>query len=1758
MDNLTEEQKRKRRPLSRDVKKLLIEADDLVNKSTLNLEQINLLETIAADLRIRLEMLNDYDDEITLALTDDTKSVALETALETEKKLYAPKLRSMEAKCKAQRSKLAGDISRNSIPGSPNESMHAPACTPKLAKISPPTFDGNILNFQNYRGLFENLVHNQSDLSNVQKLYYLKQSCIGDAKDLLRDFELEDELYVEAWNYMLSKFDNRRLVIRILFKKLIGVEPIKTASQIRQLTDEIDIVMRGLKANKLECDGAFSRFVCFLVSTKLDNRTAVDWENSISSNKEFPTYKEIEKFLRNRAFVADERQVESQQSKSKGDKTKSERKTTATATLSKKPVPPSVRCVVCNNNHFLNDCSTFLSKTPQERHKIVKSSELCRLCFNPHHHVTNCKRSKCKTCGASHHSLLHFNTTSSNEDNAKSNDTETKPEPKSTLTAHTGDTKPTSPISSNKTVFLSTAVVNVKSADGKVIPARILLDQGSETCLITRDICNRAKLPVLKNDNPITLIGINDTTKTLQHKTKFVLESRFSKFQMSIEADIVKKIPYSISRQNVGKILGKFSKLKFAESNELPYSSVDIILGAEYVEFVLGDQRHFYEGICLRDTHFGFIISGSQKSSFLSTAYCGLTNVDIEQQLKRFCQIEDIFESNPKEAEKPAEHVEIEKHFESTYQRDSTGRFVLRLPVKPSINVLNGSFNKAKVMLLKNEKKSSAVREAYCKFMNEYENLNHMKKIESFDVNSYYIPHHMVVKNTPTDTKYRVVFNASCNDKSGTSLNDHLLSGPTLQPELFDNVISFRQFIIAYCADIKHMYRQILIHADDRKFQRILWRYGLSDPISLFELMTLTYGTGPAAYMATKCLQVIARDIEHEFPIIAKIIRKGFYMDNLMTGAKNVEAAREILNSIHSTLESYGFPLCKYQSNSAELLENIDSSLIEPLNSRVLGNDPSIYVLGLVWSPQSDTLNVMINLTPLPDSITKRVMLSDISRIFDILGILTPLTIRAKLLMQALWKQPIGWDDVVPSDIIQEYLSYRNDLSILSKFSIPRPYSLFEDVKIYHLIGFCDASTKAYCAVIYLRSISVNGNITVTFVCAKSRVAPVKPPNIHRLELLAAVILSQLISRVCSNLKIDVENVYNFSDSKTVLNWINHPVEKLKQFVSNRVAKILLNTLKENWFYVDTKSNPADLATRGISAQNLIENSLWTSGPAWINDDFEEYISLDSRSFKYASEEVLETCKVKCSFNVTRMELVSSFLNYYSSFVKCINVLSYIFRFILNIKNRIQRKNYTNVNDDSTDSEKGNVIDESEITIENDKLLSVTERNVTFKKILHEAQMEHFSKEYNVLLYNKLNQKSIELKEKPLKFISKKSSLYSLNVILDEDNLIRVGGRLSTSNFSYEFKHPIVLSRYSRFLELFVVHIHEKYFHASKSFVVNFIRSRYWIIGGLTYLVKKAIISCVRCVEIGSSVVQQFMADLPKERVSISRPFSTTGVDLSGFFQVKCVNHRSVKHYKVYIAFFVCFTTRAVHLELVDNLSTEAFVAAFERFIARRGLPSTMYSDNATNFVGFRNVIQHDKLMDWKFIAPRTPHQGGLWEAAVKSGKAYLLKAIGSQVLSYSELNTVVIKVESILNSRPISYLANNNDIEPLTPAHFLIGSCPFDTPSSDDLLVKCGIRYRLWRSIIDSFWTSWRRSYLTYLQARTKWKKKLPNMKVGDVVIIKSPNEAVLSWPLGRIIETFPDSSNIVRNVMVRSKDGVFRRSVQQLVLLPVNSDQI
>lgn len=315
------------------------------------------------------------------------------------------------------------------------------------------------------------------------------------------------------------------------------------------------------------------------------------------------------------------------------------------------------------------------------------------------------------------------------------------------------------------------------------------------------------------------------------------------------------------------------------------------------------------------------------------------------------------------------------------------------------------------------------------------------------------------------------------------------------------------------------------------------------------------------------------------------------------------------------------------------------------------------------------------------------------------------------------------------------------------------------------------------------------------------------------------------------------------------------------------------------------------------------------------------------------------------------------------------------------------------------------------------------------------------------------------------------------------------------------------------------------------------------------------------------------MGNLPKDRVTPSPPFQVCGVDYAGPFLTRDRRARGYKTYKCYICLFVCFSTKAIHVELVSDLTSECFLAALKRFVARRGRPQKIYSDNGTTFVGansemtsFYNFLklQSEKIQSyssnegirWSFIPARSPHFGGIWEAGVKSVKANLKRVIGNAVLTFELFNTLLTQIEATLNSRPLSPLSNDpSDLNPLTPAHFLVGRTLTAIPEPDYISKPINrlSHYQQCQQMHQHFWQRWSKEYLHELQQRRKWSGETTKVDLGNLVLLIEDNQPPLRWKIGRITHLHPGADGIVRVVTVKTATSEVKRAIQKLCVLPI-----
>ncbi|XP_035213196.1 uncharacterized protein LOC118187108 isoform X2 [Stegodyphus dumicola] len=498
------------------------------------------------------------------------------------------------------------------------------------------------------------------------------------------------------------------------------------------------------------------------------------------------------------------------------------------------------------------------------------------------------------------------------------------------------------------------------------------------------------------------------------------------------------------------------------------------------------------------------------------------------------------------------------------------------------------------------------------------------------------------------------------------------------------------------------------------------------------------------------------------------------------------------------------------------------------------------------------------------------------------------------------------------------------------------------------------------------------------------------------------------------------------SDSSIILAWLKKEPCCMKTFVANRVAVVQEMMDVRQWHHVPSKQSPAYLVSRGVDPVKLQLCELWWCGPSVLlqpvmskcQDDIpEESEELYLHELKPPA--ISEICALINTYEPLDV------INNCSSYNKLLRVVAWCKRFLHNTRHPLHATRGT---------------------------LTTSELSSALLCIVKNVQRTSFVTEIQCL-------------EKGAP-IPNNNKLLNLCPFSDHDGVLRVGGRLKNGDLSEMRKHPMILQTKHNFTVIAINHFHVLYFHTGAETTLSLIRNKFWIVSARN-VIRKIIFNCMICKKVNSRSVQQQMADLPAARVTISRVFAKTRLDFCGPFVVKHFVGRSKQVRKVFVCIFVCFTTKALHFEIVNDLTSAAFIAALKRFIARRGKPSDIFSDNGRNFVGAHRELRailkslfKDKSeeeikgylategINWHFNPPSAPHFGGLWEASVKSLKYHLKHLVGKSILTYEEFFTLIIQIESALNSRPLCPISNDpNDVEALKPAHFLIGSSVIALP---------------------------------------------------------------------------------------------------------------
>ncbi|XP_026224940.1 uncharacterized protein LOC113168151 [Anabas testudineus] len=795
-----------------------------------------------------------------------------------------------------------------------------------------------------------------------------------------------------------------------------------------------------------------------------------------------------------------------------------------------------------------------------------------------------------------------------------------------------------------------------------------------------------------------------------------------------------------------------------------------------------------------------------------------------------------------------------------------------------------------------------------------------------------------------------------------------------------------------------------------------------------------------------------------------------------------------------------------------------------------------------------DTFTFQVSISDKP--FTRRGVLSTINSLFDPLGFVAPVTIRGKSLLRELTLEGTDWDAPLPQDKHEAWRTWRDSLQELEHLHIPRAYTPTSPsgAKQREICIFSDASTKAIGAVAYLKTTDEDGRVHVGFILGKARLAPVNEPTIPRLELCAAVLAVEMAELIVQEIDLPLNAVTLYCDSKVVLGYIHNQSKRFYVYVHNRIQRIRQSTEPKQWRYVPTEDNPADHASRSVQA-SLLTKTNWFTGPAFlykphtVSDQHQVFELVDPDSDVDIRPHVTSciTSHNDESLNPKRFERFSSWKSLQRAVATLIHVA----------------QSFKSTNKNTTGCSGWHQCKRPHTVDELYKATTVIQCTV---------QKACFPEELKVL------SKGAE--------VNKKSPLARLNPAISPEGLLRIGGRFEQADLNEKEKHPVILPGKHHVSTLLIRHYHEQVEHQGRTFTEGAVRAAgVWLIGGKR-CISSILHGCVSCRKLSGRRESQKMSDLPQERLSISPPFTYTGVDVFGpwFVTARRTRGGETKN-KRWAVLFTCLSTCAVHIEVVESMDTSSFINSLRRFFAIRGPSKQLHSDCGTNFVGACKELQFYKVQkeldvqrytnnqgcSWHFNSPHSSHKGGVWERMIGIARRILdsmLTRTPSSRLTHEVLCTLMGEVMSIINSRPLVSVSSDPEVpQILTPAMLLTRKQCVPPPPGE--FTEKDMYKQQWRQVqrlADQFWCRWKREYLHTLQVRHKWQESSRNIEQGDIVLLKDSQTCRNDWPMGLVTKTFPGRDGKVRKIEIKTtKDGYlkkFLRPVTEIVLLLTTKD--
>ncbi|XP_023810653.1 uncharacterized protein LOC105357885 [Oryzias latipes] len=1022
----------------------------------------------------------------------------------------------------------------------------------------------------------------------------------------------------------------------------------------------------------------------------------------------------------------------------------------------------------------------------------------------------------------------------------------------------------------------------------------------------------------------------------------------------------------------------------------------------------------------------------------------------------------------------------------------------------------------------------------------------------------WYVSHLIAPNPHSVSTPVRLVWNSSQKYR-GLSLNDMLIKGPDVLNPTRAVLLRFRAGVFAALGDIRKMYNSVWLEEREVHLHRFLWRDTEESEIEDYAITRVNIGDKPAGCIA----QVAMRETANLPPFShlkeeRRVLEEDAYVDDILTSHNNLDHLNLLTSNIERILRAGGFYMKPWvysgQSGRKPRDEKTEHPEVMILPNQLTEDDNK--ALGLGYTIDDDKLHVMaaVNFskkkkkmrlgqdllkeevrTQTPDPLTRRQLLSQVSGLYDPLGLVTPAKQKGAILVRRAFQEAKAkysleedtWDAALSKELREDAIQLLEEYAVLSQLRFTRSLTPLDPCAQPIGITFSDGSEHAYGAVMYLRW-SCSDGVVVRLVESKAKLTPLDHKGDPvKAEICGAVFAARLKNYFQRHCRIDVKEWFHL-DSQTVLGAIQRESYGYQTF-ANRVGEIQSSTNVDDWWWIPGQTNIADIITRGASPELLTEDSEWQSGPKFLKLPTDEWPKKSARDVAaQARDNVAKIQKKTFTAIVTKTHLKDHNLvkdsrrppagttikelvdeRRFSDLRKLVKTIAFIWR---------AAKKFLHVK--TKDKEKWEAVQSSGV-------ITVFEREDAFRDLCLAAQQG-------------------------VNFQS--TTTDRLVVYRDQSTgLLVCGGRIQT--FKEDVKAVPLLPFQAWISTLLAREAHGEG-HEGVAGTLLRMRRKAWVIKG-RILAQKVVIKCILCKKAKARTCRQIMGDLPEERSSPAAPFQFTSVDLFGPYHVKDDIKRRVTM-KVWGVVFCCMSSRAIHVELANTLSTESFLLAYQRFTAVRGHPRKIWSDSGTNFIGAKPILkdmysflreQNEASLEeyatrngthwtWKIHPADSPHRNGAAEAAVRVTKRALLSLRKVEGLTFSEFLTTLQLDSNLANERPIDAKIQSQEerIESISPNTLLLGraSTSGDFKSFDYTTYPLK-RLKEIQSQVNYFWKSWSQLAGPNLFIRSKWHTAERNVAVGDVVWLCDQNALRGQFKLARVVGVSTDKRGVVRDIYVK-----------------------